>query len=114
MIKQSNLFWLIILWKNNDLIELLKGEKAKFNSEAEIKNLKLKLGNLDPISINKDGTSISLSIKTSGKNFLNKVDLLLTYEDEYGNSFSLEESKGILINNIPWYAKITRFFRIIF
>ena len=81
------------------------------SSEAEIKNLMIKLDDLEPISIKKNKKSLPISIKAKGKYFLDEVDMILTYDDEYGNSFSLEESRGIIITNVPWYSSIIRFFR---
>lgn len=81
------------------------------SSEAEIKNLRVVLDDLDPISITKGKKSLPVSIKAKGKYFLDEVNMILIYEDEYGNEFSIEESKGIIITNVPWYAEVIRFFR---
>jgi len=81
-------------------------------SEAEIFNLELKLGNLKPIKLNKTNNRLPLLLKPAGKNFINEVDVTLYYEDEYGNEFILKESKGIIVEEVPWYSKLFRLFNL--
>jgi transglutaminase-like putative cysteine protease len=84
------------------------------SSEAKIKNLKILLNDLEPISIKKNKNSLPVKLNAKGKYFLDEINILLTYEDEYGNIFSLEDSKGIFVTNVPWYAEIIRLFKRIF
>ena len=64
--------------------------------------------------IEKTKESIPVSINTDAKYFIDRVDLVINYEDEYGNKFSIEEFKSININDIPWYARFFNLFRRIF
>jgi len=84
------------------------------SSKAIINNLEIVVGGLEPINIEKTKESIPVSINTDAKYFIDRVDLVINYEDEYGNKFSIEEFKSININDIPWYARFFNLFRRIF
>ena len=81
------------------------------NSEAKIEDLVLNIDGLEPIEIVKDKKSLPISITSKGKYFLDEVNMIFNYKDEYENVYSLEKNKDILVINVPWYAKIIRFFR---
>jgi len=84
------------------------------SSKAEIDNLKAKLGSSSYFDIEKEGEVVSVEAKVRGSYFLtNKVIFKFKYDDEFGNSHTLEEVRPITVNNIPWYGKIIRGFKIL-
>jgi transglutaminase-like putative cysteine protease len=88
--------------------------KFTLSSKAKVDNLKLKLGSSKSFDIDKNEETVNIEASVVGKYFLtNKLIFKFDYDDEYGNSHSLEELKPIAVDNIPWYGKIIRGFKLI-
>ena len=83
----------------------------RLDSKALIKNLSISINNADKQIIQESQGITNLEAKLNSKSLLNnKIKILIEYEDEFGNTFELNEIKAIDIINIPWYAQIYKFF----
>jgi hypothetical protein len=85
------------------------------SSDAIVEDVILKVSGLQNIPIEKTQKAQTFVINTNSKNFVgDTIDITLTYKDEHGREFEINEKAGINVENLPWYAKIIAFFKKLF
>ena len=81
-------------------------------TRPEIIRLSLIINKLEPIRIKTSDTHV---ITTKAKYFVyDDLNIIINYEDENGNPFTLEKTIEIRVINLPWYIKIIKFFKNLF
>ncbi|MBT3395170.1 transglutaminase domain-containing protein [archaeon] len=83
----------------------------RLDSKALIKNLSISINGANKQIIQESQGITNLEAKLNSKYLLNnKINILIEYEDEFRNTFELNEVKTIKVMNLPWYAQIYKFF----
>jgi transglutaminase-like putative cysteine protease len=82
------------------------------NSKTPLKNIKINLNRFEAITFDSlDGTK-SFTLSSNSKHLNSeKINLKIEFEDEEGNSYSIEHEQDLKINNLPWYWKFINLFR---
>jgi len=85
------------------------------SSEATVKDIKIQISGLQPIDLEKEEKATTVLIQTNSKNFLSgKIDIKISFKDEFDRDFKIEKVGEITVTNMPWYAKIVAFFSQLF
>ncbi len=80
-----------------------------------IKEVSLSINNNKLLEISELKDSKKIVIHSSGDNFAYKnINVHINYKDENGKSYSFDKTYNIEVHNIPWYAKLINYLRILF
>ena len=81
------------------------------NSNSRLRNVEVEMVGVGVLKIDEFRDVRRVNIMVDGKELVNALKFKIRYEDVNGRAYGSEEEFKIIVENIPWYGRVSAWFR---